>query len=552
MKAAVKEVILLNGKGNEAGRVRLGSEIHRGGAGAVYRLDSMPGRVLKVYHSATLSKEGRAYQAKVIQMVAQPPVLPPVQLANGETWARAAWPEASAFAPPKTFVGFTMPSFEGRAVLLENVMNDKHAAQQHLRPLELEERIRVSASLAEAAARMHDAGYAIVDMKPENIYYHPLVHEVALLDCDGFFVRGANGRVYEAPQVTPEYHAPEFASGSADVNADPETQDHFALAVIIFRLLNHGVHPFSGVPAVQTGVPDDIAGRIRGDFYAYGRAGHKKLKPAPGSIHESFPKDIRTYFDAAFGPRRRRPSARDWADLLAHYLDMTTGLIEPCSTGGYHHHRFTETECAICALVLQRTSVSVAPRTSKARSSTPAAHAPAAAPARRTAPARAAAPARAPLPVTRQPALGFWKLLLNLAGILATALLLVVILSTALGAWVVNRVADADDKQEAAEAAADAPAAATSASPVVPPAQAPVVVQNSATAPMPPPKSAESAEVKRLRDEATQCAESYDHACVVIKAEKILAQVPGDDEARLLLKRAQDALRETRDAVTID
>ena len=77
MKAAVKEVILLNGKGNEAGRVRLGSEIHRGGAGAVYRLDSMPGRVLKVYNSATLSKEGRAYQAKVIQMVAQPPVLPP-------------------------------------------------------------------------------------------------------------------------------------------------------------------------------------------------------------------------------------------------------------------------------------------------------------------------------------------------------------------------------------------------------------------------------------------------------------------------------------------
>jgi eukaryotic-like serine/threonine-protein kinase len=53
---------------------------------------------------------------------------------------------------------------------------------------------------------------------------------VSILDCDGFHIAADDFRS-DAPQVTPEYLAPEFHDKAV---AAPEAQDRFALATIIF------------------------------------------------------------------------------------------------------------------------------------------------------------------------------------------------------------------------------------------------------------------------------------------------------------------------------
>lgn len=62
-----------------------------------------------------------------------------------------------------------------------------------------------------------------------------------MFDCDGFSIQGEQAR-FPAEFVSEEYIYPEGMAQSCEDMG--EEQDKFALAVIIFKLLNNGIHPF--------------------------------------------------------------------------------------------------------------------------------------------------------------------------------------------------------------------------------------------------------------------------------------------------------------------
>ena len=72
-------------------------------------------------------------------------------------------------------------------------------------------------------------------------------------------------------------------------------QDNFCLAVIIFRLLNNGLHPFQSKikSGKNLGTIQDL---INKEAYGYGVKISKKFGPAVQSIHEFFPKNIKRTF----------------------------------------------------------------------------------------------------------------------------------------------------------------------------------------------------------------------------------------------------------------
>src|SRR5690606_2920562 len=119
-----------------------------------------------------------------------------------------------------------------------------------------------------------------------------------------------------------------------------------ALAVVIFRLLNFGIHPFTGKPASQR-VPTDIPGRIRAGCYAYGRTPNPAMAPSPVSGHALMPGELREMFDRAFGGRSR-PGAEEWAGLLARYARRDGGQLVRCTRNPAHQH-FSGLACAACA-----------------------------------------------------------------------------------------------------------------------------------------------------------------------------------------------------------
>ena len=116
-----------------------------------------------------------------------------------------------------------------------------------------------------------------------------------------------------------------------------EEQDKFALAVIIFKLLNEGIHPFSGTPR-KKGDMLSLQERIAQYHYAYGIWADEYQKPHPYSIHDYFDKTTMNLFERAFTKGNERPSALEWQNHL-----------EKCKKNPNHAY-FTAKGCGLCML----------------------------------------------------------------------------------------------------------------------------------------------------------------------------------------------------------
>ncbi|HAY43155.1 MAG TPA: hypothetical protein DCY59_06190 [Micrococcaceae bacterium] len=183
-----------------------------------------------------------------------------------------------------------------------------------------------------------------------------------MLDCDGFSIQG-KGERFLSEQVTTDYLAAEFQQRGVAAGEE-EAQDRFALAVMVFQLLNSGLHPYSGRPNGAT-LPSDLPGRIAAHLYPYAQGrGETRILPSPVSGHAAFPAELRDMFDRAFANQaRRRPAAAEWSSLLLRYARRNNGLLVKCAKDGAHQH-FSGMPCAACA---RKTLLANSVRASKAR-----------------------------------------------------------------------------------------------------------------------------------------------------------------------------------------
>jgi membrane-associated protease RseP (regulator of RpoE activity) len=343
-KSTIPAEVYLATPGHQRELVKLGSPLNKGGAaGVVYSIQGDSARVVKLYNEQTLVQEGQNYQDKLEEMIGHPPQLPSITKPPGSpvrgSIVQIAWPLAIARDKKGRFVGFAMPAIEvDQTIELENVLLDKQAAAQGLKH-DLGSKLLLAHNLASVVQGLHALGHAIVDLKPVNLRYYKQDLFMAVLDCDGFFINLPN-RPLAAPQVTPDYLAPEFQSGGRIDN--PQQQDRFALAVIIFKLLNFNTHPYQGV-VNRAGLPETLEGKIAKGMYAYGARPHTDIHPAPGSAHESLPDELRTLFDKAFSKvAALRPSPLEWREALARYVHAGP---EVCASGHTHFRGYPCGQC---------------------------------------------------------------------------------------------------------------------------------------------------------------------------------------------------------------
>jgi hypothetical protein len=356
--------VFLTQLGQQRERVRLGPPLNKGGAaGVVHAIEGDSTRVVKLYNAATLLKEGASYEAKLEAMVAHPPLLPDPPKPPGSPVSgpvvQLAWPLAIARDNRGKFVGFAMPAIEIKHTIeLEYMLNDRQAQRFGLRH-DLGAKLTLAHNLAAVVAGIHAQGHAIVDLKPLNLMFYKQDLFMAVLDCDGFCINMPGG-TRDAPQVTPGYIAPEYTAAAITL---PEYQDRFALAVIIFQLLNFGIHPYAGV-AKRNPISSEQQDKIAAGLYAYGVYPHTVISPVPASAHEALPAELRGLFDRAFGSYPSlRPGAAEWAGALVRYATAANRLLEPCTSG---HLRFSGMTCGICLResVLQAASSASATRAS--------------------------------------------------------------------------------------------------------------------------------------------------------------------------------------------
>jgi DNA-binding helix-hairpin-helix protein with protein kinase domain len=328
-------------------KVVLGKLIKSGGAGSVYRLEESTDQVAKLYHPGA---DLRMYERRIAAMLELEPQLP--ALAPDDTrYVQLAWPDAPLRDARGQFLGYLMPVVDIDATdELEYVLQERQALRLGL-PTGLGAKVTLAANLCAVIAALHRERHYIVDLKPVNLRFYRRSLYMAMLDCDGFSIQG-RGERFEAPQYTPDYLAPEFHLRELGAAGEAQ-QDRFALAVVVFQLLNFGIHPFTGRPQ-STQVPTDIPARIAGRWYAYGLKSNPALLPNLTSGHAAMPHELRVLFDRAFdeqvsrGGGGTRPSADEWSDLLRGYAQRAEGKLVACQRNDAHQH-FAGRDCAACA-----------------------------------------------------------------------------------------------------------------------------------------------------------------------------------------------------------
>jgi len=318
-------------------KICLGKLINKGGAaGKIYEIENQPKNVAKVFYNLTKSNTNRK---KLEAMLLNSPNFPPT-VRDGVEYVQIAWPIAILEDDNGFCVGYIMPLINmEKAVSLDHLMQ-KSIRQKLNLPEKYSYRIFAAYNIASMVNALHKCGHYIVDLKPSNISVYRDTMIVAMVDCDGFSIQGENENRYPAEFVSEEYIYPEGMELTCSEMG--EEQDKFALAVIIFKLLNNGIHPFSGIPRKNNDMLT-IQQRIEDYHYAYGSWLDKYQAPHPYSIHEFFDKKTLDIFDRAFVCGQERPSAKEWMDHLWYLLHN----LKQCRQNPNHVY-FTSKGCGLC------------------------------------------------------------------------------------------------------------------------------------------------------------------------------------------------------------
>lgn len=318
-------------------KVRLGELINRGGAaGKIYAQLGNPNSVAKIFHNKSKSSTNRK---KLEAMLLNRPNFPPA-IKDGIEYVQIAWPDALLEDENGFCVGYLMPLINmSEAVSLDHLM--QKAIRKKLKLSEkYAYRVFAAYNITSMVAALHKCGHYIVDLKPSNVSVYKDTMMVAMVDCDGFSIQGELGR-YPAEFVSEEYIYPEGMELSCEEMG--EEQDKFALAVMIFKLLNNGIHPFSGVPRKNDVEMLTIQNRIEQYHYAYGLWPDTYQAPHPYSIHDYFDKKTLELFERAFVKGQERPSAKEWQEHLRTMMHN----LKTCKKDSNHAY-FTSKGCGLC------------------------------------------------------------------------------------------------------------------------------------------------------------------------------------------------------------
>ena len=301
------------------GPVQLGKRLGKGGEGEVYELISQPDLVAKLY-----TKSLPTERAEKLQIM--PRLLTP-QLAT-----LTAWPRDVLKGRDGRIVGFLMPKIHAHDV--HEVYGPK--SRQRIFP-QADWRLLVRAALntARAFAVVHEAGYLVADVNHGGVMVSSDA-TVRLIDCDSFQI-SSGGKTFICEVGVEDFTPPELQGGSFRGVVRTSNHDNFGLAILIFRLLMLGRHPFAGK---HSGRGDLSIGEAITQYkYAYARdKARTQMEPPPATPpvlvagHE-----IALLWEQAFSLEGKELHGRPTAGQWVHALSKLEANFSKCPNHPAHY-----------------------------------------------------------------------------------------------------------------------------------------------------------------------------------------------------------------------
>lgn len=302
-----------------------------GGEGKIYSVVGEPELAAKIW---TDSANNHRHAEKIRWMI---------QTREAEKLEDIAWPQDLLVDGSGNACGFIMRRFNGKILLAHMLSKDDFTWRQ---------RVRLAVNLCAVVQEVHDMGQCIGDMNPLNFGIDTQRGYVFAFDADSFHFKSPNGWIYPCVVGLPEYYPPEIQqllgggqSLKTITGRDTFTvqTDRWALAVLIFRLLFHGQHPFgagtneAAASAVVYTPAQQILNKISPYFNPLPNTGLPIAAPPlniiPPSMVEMFRKALMT---------NSRPTATEWRNALLE-LDKNETV---CSCG--HYYWCGQRECPWC------------------------------------------------------------------------------------------------------------------------------------------------------------------------------------------------------------
>ena len=328
--------------------IDLNAKLGRGATALVYRVN-FEGKLYaaKIYHQG-IDFNGEKIRAMLDNQPNNKDVI-----FNGQEYPQIAWPIAIIEDENRKEVGFLLSLVDTS----DSFTLDHYYDQGLFKKLNsydeaaLSYKLEIAKNLSIIVADLHSHGHHFIDCKPQNIRVFKRNHIVTLIDCDGFSINGKNNR-YPAELLSTDYIAPEAQRRNSLPRDLGEPQDRYALAVILFQLLNKGTHPFQGIINDQSQTFNTNDEKAAAGYYPHGIVPDNRIKPRPQSTHHLWDPGTRAMFDQAFttGSPSARPSAKEWANHFERLLGNKTLVRCEKFPNDLEHIKFKGMECPSCYL----------------------------------------------------------------------------------------------------------------------------------------------------------------------------------------------------------
>lgn len=311
----------------------LGPALKSGGEGAVHSVAGEPNVVAKIYHKPP----GITRVSKLRAML---------EKASPKLTEVAAWP-VSLLHDGHHYRGFLMSRVQGEEI--HQLFNPGERARKFA-DRRWDFLLHVARNCADAFQALHDAGVVMGDVNEANLLV--LANGcVRLIDCDSYQV-SHGGQVFTCDVGVDQWTPPELQNVPTlrDV-VRAANHDLFGLAVLIFKLVFMGRHPFAGVPLN----PGDfeLEQAIAGFRFAFSpRANTFGMRPPPHSLLlDKFPDSVTRMFEAAFMRGSEQPNSRPTAARWRDALEVIKRHLTECQRRPWHLYTTNlRSDCPWCAI----------------------------------------------------------------------------------------------------------------------------------------------------------------------------------------------------------
>lgn len=288
---------------NGAGKA-LRSQVNRGGEGVVYKVEGLPSVVVKIFSRPQHAAENTEKLKAMMNM-------PSLKDHSGLAWPRMPVLDR----PGGTLIGFGMRRAQGYSL---HTLGNPVLIREKLPRWRRQDSVKVCLSLLERLESLHRENVLVGDLNPGNLMFDPGKKEVICIDCDSYQVPRSGGGSYLCPVGVQHFMAPEALD--LDWRRTPRTleQEHFAMAILVFRILMLGAHPYACVQG------EDPVQNLRQGLCPLGTGTGLRLPRGPWyNIWSHLPFRLKSLFIQTFRDGHRnphlRPTSQGYMDALKEY-----------------------------------------------------------------------------------------------------------------------------------------------------------------------------------------------------------------------------------------